>query len=80
VTGNDPTCSSSGLSVDGWTRSSFCGPNGGDCLEVNGSVAGQVGLRDSKQCRGPFLIFNARGWGEFVSAVRRDEFDHMTLA
>ncbi|HEX3788001.1 MAG TPA: DUF397 domain-containing protein, partial [Pseudonocardiaceae bacterium] len=35
-----------------WLRSTFCGPNGGNCVEVNLGVAGVVGVRDSKSAVG----------------------------
>ena len=64
--------------VESWVRSSFCGPNGGNCVEVNrgaGSRAGShTGVRDSKPAVSPVLVFAAAGWANFVEQVRADRF------
>ena len=60
--------------ASGWVRSSFCGPNGGNCVEVNGGAAGRTGVRDSKPVTSPVLIFAAQRWQNFVDQVRADRF------
>lgn len=59
------------LPVDGWRRARRCGPNGGNCVEVN-TTSSVVGVRDSKALAGPVLIFGAAGWRSFVSAATQD--------
>lgn len=55
---------------DGWKTSTWSGPNGGDCVEVNLQVPGVVGLRDSKCPGGGVLSFGTREWRVFLAAVR----------
>ncbi|MFI0407819.1 DUF397 domain-containing protein [Actinomadura sp. 3N508] len=38
-----------------WRRSSYSGPNGGNCVEV-ADAAGVVAVRDSKDPDGPVLL------------------------
>jgi len=60
---------------DGWLTSSYCGPNGGNCVEVNLGGAGVVGLRDSKFRDGPVLLFDGRRWRDFLETAREGGFD-----
>ncbi len=58
------------LPVDGWR--SACGPDGGNCVEVNLAAAGAadiVGIRDSKPEAGPALVFGASGWRAFLAGT-----------
>ncbi|WP_030745256.1 DUF397 domain-containing protein [Streptomyces sp. NRRL F-5135] len=55
-----------------WRKSSHSGPSNGDCLEVADGHP-TVPVRDSKNARGPVLVFHADGWSSFVSAVKRGE-------
>jgi hypothetical protein len=49
------------------TRSS----NGGDtCVEVADNLSGVVGVRDSKDLRGPILTFGPQAWQAFVTTVK----------
>ena len=60
----------SALPVDGWR--SACGPDGGNCVEVNlaaRDAAGIVGIRDSKPEAGPALAFGASGWRAFLAGT-----------
>jgi hypothetical protein len=64
----------SALPVDGWR--SACGPDGGNCVEVNlaaafrmDSAADIVGIRDSKPEAGPALVFGASGWRAFLAGT-----------
>ncbi|CAL9549853.1 hypothetical protein SUDANB106_04429 [Streptomyces sp. enrichment culture] len=49
-----------------WSKSSYSGPNGGDCVEV---AAGPdaVYVRDSKAVGGPVLRIGRDGWAAFVA-------------
>lgn len=53
-----------------WSKSSYSGANGGDCVEV-AFVPGWVGVRDSKQHgAGPVLAFTPAEWEAFVAGAR----------
>ncbi|SFQ49420.1 DUF397 domain-containing protein [Amycolatopsis rubida] len=58
-----------------WRKPSACGPNSGNCVEVNLAEHGLVGVRDSKIGSSPVLVFDRGEWASFVEAVRRGEFD-----
>lgn len=62
------------LPAGDWVRSTFCGPNGGNCVEVNGGVAGFTGVRDSKPATSSALVFTGQRWQDFVAQVRIDGF------
>ncbi|HEX5565623.1 MAG TPA: DUF397 domain-containing protein [Streptomyces sp.] len=55
-----------------WRKSSHSGINGGACVEIAGGVPGAVPVRDSKEPRGPVLVFPAGAWEAFVEAVKGD--------
>ncbi|MBO1420061.1 DUF397 domain-containing protein [Streptomyces sp. FH025] len=58
-----------------WRKSSYSGPDGGDCIEVAlASLPGAVPVRDSKDPHGPALVFPASAWEAFVTAVREGDF------
>jgi uncharacterized protein DUF397 len=61
----------SGLPVDGWRTASRCGPNGGNCVEVNVG-AGIVGVRDTKPADSPVLVIGGAGWRSFLAAASGD--------
>jgi hypothetical protein len=75
MTGHSATSAFPVLPVDGWRTSSRCGPNGGNCVEVN-LAPGQivVGVRDTKPSSGPVLMFGSAGWRSFVSAATAGGF------
>ncbi|MFE4665212.1 DUF397 domain-containing protein [Streptomyces sp. NPDC056716] len=53
-----------------WVRSSYSGPEGGNCLEVAPdavAVFGIVPVRDSKNPQGPALAFPVEQWRSFVA-------------
>ena len=52
-----------------WRRSSWSA-NNGNCVEVARLGDGRVGVRDSKDARGPVLAFPAGAWESFLGAVR----------
>lgn len=56
-----------------WIKSSYSGPNGGDCVELGLGVPDAVPVRDSKDPSGPALAFTPAAWSAFVSAVRTGE-------
>ncbi|MFI2027354.1 DUF397 domain-containing protein [Streptomyces buecherae] len=61
-----------------WIKSSYSGPNGGDCIEWAPSTAattGTVPVRDSKDPHGPALAFDATAWTAFVASVKSGDFD-----
>lgn len=58
-----------GFPLSGWTRAARCGPDGGNCVEVNFSVAGLVAIRSSKQPCSPLLLINAHEWRCFLTAA-----------
>jgi hypothetical protein len=55
-----------------WRKSSRSGANG--CVEV-AFADGKVAVRDSKDQRGPVLMFTPVEWDAFVGGVRDGEFD-----
>jgi len=50
-----------------WRKSSRSNTSGGNCVEV-ADLAGNIGVRDSKDPHGPALVLSA---GEFAKAVHR---------
>ena len=58
-----------------WKSARACGPNGGNCVEVNLGVTGVVGVRDSKSSSPELLIFASAGWAAFAHALRRGRYD-----
>jgi hypothetical protein len=57
-----------------WTKSSYSGPTGGNCVEVALLPAGQVAMRNSRQPDGPALVFTSAEWCAFISGARDGEF------
>lgn len=57
---------------EGWFKSSYTGPNGGDCVEVNQQMRDVIGVRDSKQPYDATLAFARVRWRAFVEAVADD--------
>lgn len=57
-----------------WRKSSYSGPDNGDCLEVADAVGDLVPVRDSKDAHGPVLLFPAAEWAAFVGAVKGGRF------
>nr|WP_245373809.1 DUF397 domain-containing protein [Crossiella equi] len=58
-----------------WERPARCGPNGGNCVEVNLDNPSYVGLRDSKLAHSPVLVFDNQEWGSFLAAARSGQYD-----
>ena len=49
-------------------KSSYSGPNGGECVEV--ATAGAVLVRDTTDGGGPVLSFTADAWRAFTATIR----------
>lgn len=59
-----------------WIKSRRSNGNGGNnCVEVTRSDDGRVGVRDSKNPKGPVLVFTPDEWTAFVAGVKDGEFD-----
>ncbi|WP_030709485.1 DUF397 domain-containing protein [Streptomyces sp. NRRL F-2580] len=58
------------LSAATWRKSSYSNSDGGECIEVSDDFAAVVPVRDSKNPRGPVLVFPSGGWSSFVTAVK----------
>lgn len=56
------------LSLAAWRKSTRSG--GGDCVEVAGTLAGVVAVRDGKDATGPVLVFGTYAWSAFVTGLR----------
>ncbi|MDT0343057.1 DUF397 domain-containing protein [Streptomyces litchfieldiae] len=63
------------LTAAEWTKSSFSGGDGGQCVEFSRTFAraGVVPVRDSKIPADGVLVFGLDGWSGFVAAVKRGE-------
>ncbi|MEV4644671.1 DUF397 domain-containing protein [Saccharopolyspora sp. NPDC049357] len=71
-----PTATSPAFSATGWASASACGPNGGNCVEVNLTAPGRVGVRDSKRLTGDVLLnFDTSSWSRFLTDMRAGTFD-----
>jgi hypothetical protein len=57
-----------------WRKSARSAANG-QCVEIAQLSDGKVGVRDSKNQRGPVLIFTPGEWDAFVGGVKDGEFD-----
>jgi hypothetical protein len=55
-----------------WRKSAASGANG--CVEV-AFIGGRVAIRDSKDRRGPVLLFTRTEWRAFLRGARDGEFD-----
>ncbi|RKN48517.1 DUF397 domain-containing protein [Micromonospora endolithica] len=54
-----------------WRKSTRSSGNQGDCVEVADNLPGVVGVRDSKDRRGPALAFDPVAWRAFVQFAKR---------
>ncbi|TDB87076.1 DUF397 domain-containing protein [Actinomadura sp. KC216] len=52
-----------------WRKSSYTGPNGGDCVEL-ASVPDMVAVRDSKDPHGPKLLVTRRAFAALLSDIK----------
>jgi hypothetical protein len=53
-----------------WTKSSYSGSGGGNCVEVAALGSGHRAVRDSKDPSGPVLTCTAAAWAAFTTAIR----------
>ncbi|MCX4396513.1 DUF397 domain-containing protein [Streptomyces sp. NBC_00264] len=60
--------------LSGWRKSSYSNSESGSCVEVLDGHPSGVPVRDSKNPRGPVLIFTADGWSSFVAAFEDQGF------
>lgn len=58
--------------IPGWRKSSYSGPDNGDCLEVNGTAPAHIRIRDSKRRNpsGPVLTVPSASWAAFLGTLR----------
>lgn len=71
----DPSTRPDGIT--GWQRSSRCGPDGGNCVEVNVAFGDRVGVRDSADSAAqPILSFGRSEWHGFLTATSAGHFRH----
>lgn len=59
-----------------WVKSSFSTAQG-NCVEVATLSGGEVALRNSRDPRGPALVYTAEEMWAFIQGSKRGEFDHM---
>ncbi|WP_433868790.1 DUF397 domain-containing protein [Saccharopolyspora sp. CA-218241] len=60
----------------GWRTAQACGPNGGNCVEVNLTRHDAVGVRDTKRATGDVaLVFGNADWRAFLDSARAGRFD-----
>lgn len=59
-----------GFPEGAWRAAKSCGPNGGNCVEVNLGAREVIGVRDSKAGPGPVLTFGQSGWERFLGATK----------
>ncbi|GAA0332825.1 DUF397 domain-containing protein [Streptomyces blastmyceticus] len=52
-----------------WRKSSYSDGVGGSCLEIADCISDLVPVRDSKTPHGPTLLFPARAWADFITAL-----------
>ncbi|MBE9375391.1 DUF397 domain-containing protein [Saccharopolyspora sp. HNM0983] len=65
-----------GFRADGWRTARACGPNGGNCVEVNLTSPNAVGVRDTKRWTGDVRLAVSPGsWQAFLGAARSGRFD-----
>jgi hypothetical protein len=57
-----------------WRKSNRSGPYSDNCVEV-AFVDDAIAVRDSKDPKGPVLLFTQGEWDAFVGGARDGEFD-----
>jgi hypothetical protein len=58
-----------------WQKPFVSEPNGGNCVEVNLSLEGLIGVRDTKLTSSPVFVFDAGEWAAFLVGVKAGQFD-----
>lgn len=72
----DPMVAGEAFAADGWERSPRCGPDQGDCVEVNFGRPGLVAIRDSKLENSPVLVFSTSEWDACTRGMNREGDPH----
>ncbi|WP_229871977.1 DUF397 domain-containing protein [Streptomyces longisporoflavus] len=57
---------------EAWYKSSYSDGTGNNCIEA-AELPTRVGVRDSKDKKGPALVFPHNSWRSFVTSVRTGE-------
>ncbi|WP_326946900.1 DUF397 domain-containing protein [Amycolatopsis sp. NBC_01307] len=70
----DPMAAAAAFDPAGWQRSPRCGPDQGDCVEINFTRPGLVAIRDTKLANSPALVFTVSEWNSFTSGLHQDDF------
>ena len=65
---------SSTMTGSTWVKSSLSFANG-NCVEVSDQPGGAIGVRNSRDRKGPVLRFTPDEWQAFLGGVRNGEFD-----
>ncbi|MFE3873527.1 DUF397 domain-containing protein [Kitasatospora sp. NPDC059146] len=52
-----------------WSKSSYSGTEGGNCVEVASSPS-TIHVRDSKDKTGPVLTFSPAAWSAFIAEAQ----------
>jgi Domain of unknown function (DUF397) len=61
-----------------WRKSRASNPNG-DCVELAGLDSGEVAVRNSRDPRGPALVFTRAEIAAFLRGAKDAEFDDLTV-
>jgi Domain of unknown function (DUF397) len=59
-----------------WTKSQHSNPFG-NCVEVTALLSGSIGVRNSRDPAGSFLVFTKDEIKAFFAGVRDGEFDYL---
>lgn len=70
------TQSADSLGPLAWRKSRASNPNG-DCVELAGLDGGEVAVRNSRDPRGPALIFTRAEITAFLRGAKDEEFDDL---
>ncbi|RNL85586.1 DUF397 domain-containing protein [Halostreptopolyspora alba] len=56
-----------------WRTSSYSNSKGGNCVEVAGTTACGVAVRDTRHREQGYLVFDSAAWAAFLREVRAGE-------
>jgi hypothetical protein len=71
----DPLHAADDFAAENWQKPWRCSSAGDNCVEVNRSPEGAVGVRDSKLPESPVLVFTSAEWNEFLGSARAGQYD-----
>ncbi len=74
----DTSASADALGSVTWRKSQASNPNG-DCVELAGLRGGEVAVRNSRDPRGPALIFTRAEIAAFLRGAKDAEFDDLIV-